>query len=230
MALSLSANLALAQDIYTLQQCKELALKDNAKVKNSRLEVEMAEQTKKEAFTNYFPSVSAMGVGLISEKPMLTMQTEQGAVGMMKNEMIGAVSASQPIFAGGQIVNGNKLVQVGVEVGKLQKQLSGDEALLQTERYYWQLVSMKEKLKTIEVVETMLARVYNDVNESLEAGLITKNNLLRVEFEQNKLAGNKFKAANGVQMLKSALGQHIGVCCPMLSMWNFLFLTTLLRL
>jgi outer membrane protein TolC len=188
-----------------------LALKNNFQTKNADLSIEIAKQQKKEAFTNYFPSVSAMGVGLISEKPMLTMQTEQGAVGMMKNEMIGAVSASQPIFAGGQIVNGNKLAQVGVEVSKLQKQLSDDEALLQTERYYWQLVSMKEKLKTIEIVETMLARIHNDVSKSLEAGLITKNNLLRVELEQNKLAGNKLRAANGAQMLKSALGQHIGV-------------------
>jgi outer membrane protein TolC len=195
----------------TLQQCKELALKNNAQVKNSRLDVAMAEEAKKEAFTNYFPSVSALGGGLIAEKPLFNMQTEQGAVGMMKNEMFGAVSASQPVFAGGQIVNGNRLAKVGVEVSKLQQQLSDDEVLLQTERYYWQLVAMKEKMKTVENAEAMLARIHNDVNVAFEAGIVTKNDLLRIELEQNKLAGNKLKVANGVQMVKSALGQHIGL-------------------
>jgi outer membrane protein TolC len=158
-----------------------------------------------------FPVGKRDGMGLVSEKAMFNIETEQGEVGMFKNEMISAVSASQPVFAGGQIVNGNKLAQVGVEASKLQKQLSDDEVVLQTECYYWQLVSMKEKVKTIEVVETMLVRIHNDVSVSLEAGLITKNDLLRVELEQNKLSAGKLKLVNGVQTLKSALGQHIGL-------------------
>jgi outer membrane protein TolC len=151
-------NVVPAQEIYTLQQCKELALENSAKVKNSRLDVEIAEQAKKEAFTKYFPSVSAMGMGLVAEKALFTMETDEGEVGMFKNEMIVALSASQPVFAGGQLVNGNKLAQVGVEASKLQQQLSADEVVLQTERYYWQLVSMKEKVKTIECSPKMIVK------------------------------------------------------------------------
>jgi outer membrane protein TolC len=83
--------------------------------------------------------------------------------------------------------------------------------LLQTERYYWQFVTMKAKMKTVEEAETMLARIHNDVSMSFETGLVTKNDLLRIELEQNKLEGNKLKVANGVQMIKNALGQQIGV-------------------
>ena len=41
---------------------------------------------------------------------------------MMKNGTIAGVTAVQPIFAGGQIINGNKLAKVGEDVSRLQLQ------------------------------------------------------------------------------------------------------------
>lgn len=199
-----------AQELFSLEKCKEMALENNAKVKNAQLSVEAAEQAKKETFTKYFPSVSATGAGLVAEKPMFSMQSEQGAVGMLKNEIIGAVMATQPIFAGGQIVNGNKLAKAGVEVSRLQKQMTDNEARLATERYFWQLVSLKEKIKTLVEAETMLTRVQSDVKAAVEAGVTNRNDLLRVELEQHRLASARLKAENGLQILKTAFGQHIG--------------------
>ena len=46
---------------YSLAECRELALKNNVAVKNAALEVAASEQTKRAAFTNYFPTVSATG-------------------------------------------------------------------------------------------------------------------------------------------------------------------------
>ena len=48
-------------------------------------------------------------------------------VSMMKNGTIGGVTAVQPVFAGGQIVNGNRLAKVGENVSRLQLQLSENE-------------------------------------------------------------------------------------------------------
>jgi outer membrane protein TolC len=139
------------------------------------------------------------------------MESEQGAVGMMKNQIIGAVMATQPLFAGGQIVNGNRLARTGVEISRLQKQLTDDEALLETERYFWQLVSLKEKMKTIAEAEKRLNRIHGDVKMAVEAGMTTQNDLLRIEIEQNRVASGRLKAVNALQLLKMALGQHIGI-------------------
>jgi outer membrane protein TolC len=100
---------------------------------------------------------------------------------------------------------------MSVEVSKLQKQMTGNEVLLTTERYFWQLVSLKEKMKTIENSETLLNRILSDVKISVDAGLTTRNDLLRVELEQNKLQSGKLKAENGLQILKTAFAQHIGL-------------------
>jgi outer membrane protein TolC len=238
---------AFSQQVLTLEKCKELALKNNIQVKNAALSVEIAEQQKKEAFTKYFPSVSATGFGFTTNKPMMSIEVDMSAMiqpmmtavtplvvwmmqqGMpldltalgnlsqpikieaLKNGIVGGVMATQPVFAGGQIINGNRLARAGAEIRQLQKQMTDDEVLLETERYFWQLVSMKEKIKTIENSETMLVRISSDVKIAVEAGLTTRNDLLRMELEQNKLESDKRKAENGLQMLKMSLGQKIGV-------------------
>ena len=242
-----TVNSVFSQNMLTLEQCKELALKNNIQAKNSELSVEIAKQQKKEAFTKYFPSVSATGLGFATNKPMISMEMDlssmmqpavealtpaiiwmlmQGApfnlaslqglmqpqtIEMLNNGMIAGVQAAQPVFAGGQIINGNRLAKAGVEVRQIQKQISENEVLLATERDFWQLVSLKEKMKTIENSERLLARILSDVKVAVAAGLTTNNDLLRIELEQNKLESGKLSVENGLMMLKMALGQKIGI-------------------
>ena len=239
-----TVNFASSQNVLTLEKCKELALKKNTKAQNSQLSIDAAEQAKKEAFTKYFPSVSAMGAGFQANKPMMSMEMdmstmmlpmmeglapvmgwlmEQGApldpaafsmepqkIEMLKKGAIGVVTATQPIFAGGQIITGNRLAQLGVEVAKLQKTMSDNEILLTVEQYYWQIVALEEKTKTIAEAETLLNRVHTDVKNAVEAGLVNRNDLLKVELKQNELESGKLKLANGLRLAKMVLAQFIG--------------------
>ncbi|MCL1934143.1 MAG: TolC family protein [Candidatus Azobacteroides sp.] len=240
--LCFTINSVFSQNMLTLEQCKALALKNNRQIKNAELSVEKAEQQKKEAFTKYFPSVNAIGMGFLANKPLLSMDLsammqptmealtptigwlmQQGApldpaafnieqkIEILKNGMIAGVMAAQPIFAGGQIINGNRLAKAGIEAGRLQKQIAENDVLLETEHYFWQLVSLREKMKTIEDSEVMLLRILSDVKTAVAAGLTTSNDILRVELEQNKLESSKLKLENGMMMLKMTLGQKIGV-------------------
>ena len=234
-----------AQEIYTLEKCKDLVLKNNAKTLNSRLSTEAAAQTKKEAFTKYFPSLNAMGVGFKANKPMMSMemdmsgmmqpmlealtpamiwmmqqgapldpsafQTEPQNIDMLEKGMIGVVTATQPVFAGGQIITGNRLAQLGVEISKLQQTLTDDELLITVEQYYWQIMALEEKVKTLAEAETLLNRAHADVKAAVEAGIVNRNDLLKVELKQNELESGKLKVANGLLLLKMALAQFIGV-------------------
>ncbi len=202
---------AFAQEVFTLEKCKKLALANNAKAQNSRLSVEAAEQSKKEVFTKYFPSISAIGLGFQATDPMMEMASENGPVGMLEKGIIGAVSASQPIFAGGQITTGNKLAKTGVEAAELQKSISDDEALLTVEQHYWNIVALDEKVKTIAEAENLISRVHQDVKNAYDAGLVNKNDLLKVELKQNVLESGKLKLANGLKLSKMVLSQFIGV-------------------
>ena len=71
------------------------------------------------------------------------------SMSMMKNGTVAGVNAIQPVFAGGQIVNGNKLAKVGEQVSRLQLQLAESEVEKTTAQYYWQMVSLQEKMKPL---------------------------------------------------------------------------------
>ena len=53
----------------------------------------------------------------------------------------------QPVFVGGQIVNGNRLAQVGVEASQYKAEIVERDLLLQVEESYWLVVSLQEKRK-----------------------------------------------------------------------------------
>lgn len=66
-----------AQKVYTLAECRQMALDHNVKVRNGRLAIDQAKEQEKEAFAKYFPSVSASGTyfrsnNLLTEKISLT--------------------------------------------------------------------------------------------------------------------------------------------------------------
>lgn len=170
-----------AQTGLTPEMCRSMAVSHNAKMVNAKNAVAEAEQTKKEAFTNYFPIVSATGMGFNADKGMAKMQLQPDmTMEMCKNGLMGGVTAVQPLFAGGQIVNGNKLAGLGVDVSKLQLEKSENDVELTAEQYFWQLVALNEKLNTLHVADTMLTRIYRDVNNSVNAGVALKNDLLQV--------------------------------------------------
>lgn len=214
-----------AQTTLTVDQCKQLARENNIALRSARNDIEQAEQQKKQAFTNYFPQVSAMGAGMTANKHLVQMDMElpvaltaampAGAatpisMGMIKNGVVGNVMAMQPIFAGGQIINGNKLAKVGVEASRIQLEASENEVELTTEQYFWQVVSLKEKLVTLASLHKMLEQLEKDVTVSVNAGVTTRNDLLQIQLKVNEIESQKVQVENGLAISKQLLGQYIG--------------------
>lgn len=200
------------QRAYSLDECIEAALKNNARIKNAENELKMAREDKKEAFTKYFPNISAAGTGFLASEPLVQMQmSPEAGMSMLKDGWAGGISAVLPVFTGGQLVNGNKLAKTAVVVKQLQKNMADDEVCLTTEKYFWQVVMLKEKLETLVAVEKQLDRIMIDVQASLEAGLVTRNDLLQVQLRKNETQSGRIELENALSMSRSLLGQYIGV-------------------
>ncbi len=131
-------------------------------------------------------------------------------VKMLKDGMIGSVQAMQPVFAGGQIVNANKLAKVGVEAGKLQQEMTHNEVETTATQYYWQVISLQEKLKTLDAVGEMLGQIHKDVSMSVEAGITMRNDLLQVELQKNEVEAQRVKVESGLSTMRKLLAQYIG--------------------
>ena len=212
-ALSLFALTSVdAQQLYSLQKCKQMALEHNAQMKVASNKALMAKQDKKEAFTNYLPSVSLTGGAIKANEGLIQMAMAPGQVMELMNEgKFGGVTASLPLFAGGRIINGNKLAKVGEEVSALQLKQTENEVLLTVEQYYWQIVVLTEKLNTIHKVEELLDRIGKDVDVAVKAGLTNRNDLLQVNLRKNDIKSNKIHLESMLDLSKIVLAQYIGM-------------------
>ena len=236
--IALGCSISVSAQTYTLEQLKDAALRNNITVRNAQRSVEAAQQQRKEAFTKYFPNVSGTGLWFNANKgmaqttvnPSEIISPEIGAslaqifppealaalanpisISMMKNGTIGSLMALQPVFAGGQIINGNKLAKVGEDVSRLQLQLSENEAEKTTQQYFWQLASLQEKMKTINAVDTLLADIHKDVDVAVRAGVAMRNDLLQVQLRQNDVESQRLKLQNGISIVRMLLAQYCGL-------------------
>lgn len=228
----------VAAQTYTLEQILDSARQNNIAIRNAQLDIEASHQQRKEVFTKYFPSISASGLWFRANKYMAetkidlseNMSPELGAalaqalpaealaalanpisVTMMKKGALASIIATQPVFAGGQIINGNKLARLGEEVSTLQLQLSENEVQRTAEEYFWQLISLQEKMKTIDVASALLADIAKDVNVALQAGVALRNDLLQVQLRQNDIDSQKLKLQNGLSLVRMLLAQYCGL-------------------
>lgn len=226
------------ESLYTLDQLKDSALHNNIAIRSAKYGVEAAQQQRKEAFTKFFPNVSGTGLWFNANKGMAKMDIDPSGIispelgaslaqmlpaealaamgnpismSMMKNGTIGSLMAVQPVFAGGQIINGNKLAKVGEEVNQLQLQLSENEVEKTVEQYFWQLASLQEKMKTINAVDTLLTDIYKDVDVAVRAGVAMRNDLLQVQLRRNDIESQRLKLQNGISILRLLLSQYSGL-------------------
>ena len=216
--------LATAQATYTLDQLKQLAVENNYSLRSARNAIQQSKEVKSEAFTKFFPRVSASGLGFQNSKPLIEYDIElpevlaaivpQGLLpanlSLMKKGLYGAVSAVQPVFMGGQIINGNKLAKVGIEASELQMEVSADEVELTTERYYWQVVSLKEKLLTLATVHDMLEQLEKDVSNMVRVGAVNRNDLLQVQLRKGEVESATVEVENSLTTVRQLLAQHVG--------------------
>ena len=78
LAVILMATLSAgAQQVLTLQECRDMALENNKNLKISQEKVNMANYDKKIARANYFPSISAQGTYMHNEKKLQLLSDEK---------------------------------------------------------------------------------------------------------------------------------------------------------
>lgn len=227
---------APAQELrLTLEECREMALQNNSSAVGAALDLEAARYQKQEAFAEYFPRVSAMGFGFWAFDPLLEIGVKdifgnndfsnnlQGLIdsyapmyglptsySTLSRGYLAGISVMQPIFAGGRIVNGNRLAALGVEAAGLQQEVQRRSTSDEIEGYWWQVVSLQEKRELLAGSKEFVDTLFRDVTAAYEAGLVTEDELLQVKLARNELLSNEVQLDNGLKLAKMNLLNSIG--------------------
>jgi len=197
--------------ILSLQQCIDMAVANNSAMQRAENNTEAARQQRREAFTKYFPEISAQGFGFRTHNYVL----QYNALNLLKIELIrhgvmGGVQALQPIFMGGQIVNGNQLAKVGEAVAELQQKQTASEVRVTAEKYYWELATLKATKESLAMGIEFLDTLRTQVGVAVKAGIVTNNELLKVSLQYNDLASKMVDLDNGIKLCRMVLSQYVG--------------------
>jgi len=211
LALALIMPLALlAQRSYTADEISKMAIEHNISVRTADNQIQQAAETRKDTYTGFLPKVSGSAIGFAADKHLLDLDLGLASYSALKNGVSAGVSVMQPIYAGGRISNGYKLSKYGEDAAGIQKDISIRQVGYNAQRYFWQVVNCKEALRTLDVSDSLLSKLHIDVSSAVKAGLKNRNDLLRVELEQNKNESARIKLNNGLKQSLLLLAQYIG--------------------
>ncbi|MBR1881476.1 MAG: TolC family protein [Muribaculaceae bacterium] len=177
---------------WTLDDCIAWAKQENISLRRNRVSVERARISEKDARGNRLPTVSFSTSQSFNNRPFLsnsmTVNGSQVMTSSNKNSYSGnyGVSASMPLYDGGQISNNIKLQQINTQIAELtvdQSSLSLEEDVI---RMYVQILYAQETVKQdseqIVLAEQQLAR-----SQALfKAGLLNRADVAQMESQLAK--------------------------------------------
>ncbi|WP_411916133.1 TolC family protein [Porphyromonas miyakawae] len=210
-----------------LEQCRTLALEHNRKVQMAQLDAVASDYLVKSAKTKYLPRIDFVGgwvnpgdralqpfafnfdvpgllpQGLAMPMDFLSVAPEQ--------IFTGGFVLRQPIFLGTKIVQANKIASSLSNIAHEEVILKQADVIGRVDTAYWRVISVQEKVQLAKAYKALLDRLANDLENIYQEGIITRNELLRVQVKQNEVALSLVKAENGLQLSRMALAQLLGM-------------------
>lgn len=124
---------------------------------------------------------------------------------------IGALTLKQPIYMGGKINTSIRMARIATELAKDNMNRNREEVIVETDKAYWQFVSVSEKAVVAKSYVTMLDRLVLKLADNYELGMISRNDLLKAQVKYNEALLMLQKAKNGVALSQMNLCRIVGL-------------------
>lgn len=236
--LLLFGKMVSAQQTLSLQECRDLAVKNNKELRIAEEKIRMADYEKKAALTKYFPQISANGVYMWNQKDLNLLDMGQlssslasslgglaqlpvvqqtvGAINDLQhldiqNVWVGNVALVQPIFMGGKIVTYNQITAYAKELAMSMNDQKLQDLLYKTDETYWQVVSLVNKKKLADAYVELLRKTDEDMAALIAEGVATQADGLSVKVKLNEAEMAQTKVNNGLALSRMLLAQLCGL-------------------
>lgn len=192
--------------VLSQSQCREMALAHNEALQKADNDLRKAELDKAIAFTSYLPAIesSATGAYVVEDIDMMGMQMQ------MKGTYMAGITLTQPLYAGGKIIAGNKLARIGVECAAENQRKTRMQVIADADNAYWTYLATCRKIAMLESYVQQIDTLYRQTRVGVSAQMATTNDLLRIEAKRSEINYQLQKTRNGVNLCRLALCNVIG--------------------
>ena len=235
ITLVLCALITNAQELLTLDQCRQLALDNNKRMVAANKQTQAAHYTMQSYRGNFFPNFTASGTGLYSSAngsfslpggnlPTLIPDANGQPIPnggfayfpgidlnyKVRTVWMGGVQVEQPIFMGGKILAAYKMARLGKQMAQLNENLTATEVILETDQAYALMIKAQEMNKVAESYHAVLQELMKNVQSAYKHGLKSKNDVLKVQVKLNESELAIRKAENALRLANMNLCHLIG--------------------
>ncbi len=128
-----------------------------------------------------------------------------------RNLFAGSVMFVQPVFMGGSIVALNKMADINEDMQRNSADMRRQTTLYNTDKAYWQVVSLKHKQRLAQAYYDLLKKLDSDVHKMIDEGVATKSDGLSVDVKMNEAEMTLTRVNDGLVLSKMLLCQTIGI-------------------
>lgn len=128
-----------------------------------------------------------------------------------RNMASAAIILTQPLYMGGKIKAYDRITHYAEQIAGQQLRADEQQILLETDRAYWQVVSLANKRKLALGYRDMLKRLEEDVEKMIAEGVATRASGLSVSVKLNEAEMTLTKVEDGLTLSRMLLCQVCGL-------------------
>jgi outer membrane protein TolC len=224
VALVLLPGAATAQEKLALGIDKAIALglENSRALHSSLMKTEYADAKSSETSVLRFPKISFGGTYTrLSDVPPFSI----GPIGNLLPAPVTISSTildnynlkmtlQQPLFTGWRLQSGANLADYTAQATNADYRKDRADLIYNIQGSYWNLYKAGESKKVLDETVAMMEAHVHDVQNFFEQGIVTKNEVLKIEVQLSNARVMQMDAENNVRLAKLSLNNTLGIPLP----------------
>lgn len=199
----------------SVEEAIQLGLRNSKSLHSSLMRVKSNSARVSEVTSSRLPSLRFTGVYTrLSKIDPFTIMMPTGPFVLspsILNSYQLKLSLAQPVFTGFRLKSSSEMAEYQLKASEVEFTKDELETAFTVRNAYWSLFKAQEMKKVVdEIVEQMKAHL-KDASNLLDQGMLTNNDVLKLQVQLSDVQLKQLEAQNGVQLAQVNLNNTLGV-------------------
>jgi TolC family type I secretion outer membrane protein len=207
-----AADVAAPPETLTLQNCLDLALRQNPSILKAKEEIRRTRGLIVETRAQAIPQITASGTSQMIDRH--TIDTFPGSTNIFKNQeqpWNARVEVSQLVYSGGRVGAALRAAKLSDQIAALGFQSAVANTILDVRKAFYQILLNKAQVEVREQSVKLLAEQLRDVQSRFDVGSVPRFNVLRAEVELANAKPPLIRSQNDLRLSKESLVKLLAI-------------------
>lgn len=199
----------------TVDEAIQIGLKNSKSLHSSSMRVKASSARVSEVSSSRLPSIRFTGVysRLSKIDPVIIMMNTVPIVlspSILNNYQL-KMSLAQPLFTGFRLKSSSEAAEYQLKASEVELTKDGLETAFAVRNAYWSLFKAQEMKKVVDEIVLQMKAHLKDASNLLAQGMLTNNDVLKLQVQLSDVQLKQLEAANGVQLAQVNLNNTLGI-------------------